>query len=402
MEQISNQKKLRPWMGVLVQAAALGLFVTVGAYMQRNWGKAGLFTSELMFAVFAVAYCLVRRVKLKEMFPIKKISLRDFFGTLFMAAGMFMSSLVAAGISIAVLPDSLMKELTGLSDYLYSDYNVFFLLAAAAVMPAICEEMLERGLVQSHFRSIKKDWVIALIIGCFFGIMHMSFMRFLNTACAGFLLALVMAKKNNILLPMIMHFILNGTSVVVAGLGRTTGVSDTAIVDGVATLGSSLTIGFLAPIMIVVGLLLLDPKGHKWYRFVVAGCLSVSMLTVGIGMVASRAMSQVLANSSKALVDNTYMYTVEKDPVVDVQTFVVQEERNYEVLIEIDNVAGEYTMELKNPSGGELFNVTIPANEKGKIYYSETRKLSSGTYTMEITPGNGTEGERPQIHMRVK
>ena len=27
MEQISNQKKLRPWMGVLVQAAALGLFV---------------------------------------------------------------------------------------------------------------------------------------------------------------------------------------------------------------------------------------------------------------------------------------------------------------------------------------------------------------------------------------
>ena len=329
MEQISNQKKLRPWMGVLVQAVALGLFLTAGAYMQRNWGKIGLFTSELMFAVYAVVYCLARRVKLKEVFPIKKISLRDFFGTLLVAVSVFMVSLIAMGISMVVLPSSLMKELTGLSDYLYSDYNVFFLLAAAAIMPAICEEMLERGLVQSHFRSLKRDWVIALIVGCFFGIMHMSFMRFLNTACAGFLFSLVMAKKNNILLPMMMHFILNGTSVVVAGLGNTTGGADTVVIDSVATLGSALTLGFLAPIVIVVGFLLLDPKGHKWYRFVVAGCLSVSMLVIGVGMVASRALNLVSGDSSQVLVNNTYSYAVEEENVVGHEPFTVQKERDY-------------------------------------------------------------------------
>ena len=73
MEQLTDQKKLRPWMGVVAQAGFLVLFLTAGAAMQRRLGIPGLVLSELMFLVVAVGYCLIRKVKLKEMFPVKKI-----------------------------------------------------------------------------------------------------------------------------------------------------------------------------------------------------------------------------------------------------------------------------------------------------------------------------------------
>ncbi|MBR4010295.1 MAG: CPBP family intramembrane metalloprotease [Clostridiales bacterium] len=298
MEQISNQKKLRPWMGVLVQAGCLALFVTAGAYMQRNWGQLGLFTSEAMFAVVSILYCLARRVKLKEMFPIKKITLRDFFGVILVAGGTILFSLLAMTISLIIMPRSFQSELTGLTDYLYSENSLWYLLLAAAVMPAICEETMERGMVLSHFRSLKKDWMIALIVGAFFGIMHMSVMRFLTTACGGFFLSLVMTKKNNLLLPMMMHFLNNGFSVVVGSLTRSlkpvaeaTASSATAgftTSSAVAAFGEYLVIGCIAPILIVLGFFLLDPQGNRGkagQRLAVAGTFSAIMLVLGMNIV---------------------------------------------------------------------------------------------------------------------
>ena len=74
-------------MGFVLFAALMGLFVTVCAYMQMHWGMIGLVTSELVFLVLAVAYALIFRIPLKEMFPIKKFSARDFFGSLLLVLG---------------------------------------------------------------------------------------------------------------------------------------------------------------------------------------------------------------------------------------------------------------------------------------------------------------------------
>lgn len=335
MEQITNQKKLRPWMGVVMQAFFLLLFITAGAWMQRSWGIPGLVGSELMFAVAAVLYCLIRKVKLSEMFPVKKISVRDFFGVLFMAAGGILLSMIMLGISILILPRSYLSEATGLSDFLYKDNTLPVLLVVGALLPAICEESMERGCVISHFRSIKKDWVIALIMGLFFGIMHMSVLRFLTTASLGFLLSYIMSKKNNILIPMMMHFFNNAFAVTVGALSSGVDASAVENINGVTTLGAYLVIGFACPLLITIGLLLLDPEGHKWYRFVVAGCLSLTMLVSGMGLVVVSAMQGGVGTS---LVTSTGSYTVKEAGEAMNVNFDVKVEKSYEAGFSVKDV----------------------------------------------------------------
>ena len=285
MEQLSNQKKLRPWMGVIAQAGFLVLFLTAGAWVQRNLGITGLVLSELMFLVVAVIYCLIRKVKLKEMFPIKKFTAAEFFGTAILGAAGFVLSLLCVGISLAVLPKSYRAEVTGLSEYVYGNMNLPMLILIVAVLPAICEEAMERGCVLSHFRSLKKDWLIILIMGVFFGIMHWSPLRFLNTALLGAMLSYVMVKKNNILLPMILHFGNNFVSVVLGYFGQklTSGQStDLNDIDMVQLMGSYLFLSCAGPVLIVTAMMLIDKEHHKASRFILGGCLSAIMFFLGI------------------------------------------------------------------------------------------------------------------------
>lgn len=285
MEQLTNQNKLRPWMGFVAQAGFLVLFLTAGAWVQRNLGIPGLVLSELMFLVVSVGYCLIRRVKLKEMFPMKKITLCEFFGTVILGAAGFMLSLLCVGISLTVLPVSFREEVTGLNEYIYGSMNLPVLVAVVAVLPAICEEAMERGCVLSHFRSIKKDWVIILIMGVFFGIMHWSPLRFLNTAMLGALLSYLMVKKNNILLPMLLHFGNNFVSVVLGYLGQslTRGESaDLTNIDTVQLMGSYLFLSCAAPVLVVTAMMLIDREHHKPVRYAIAGSLSGIMFFLGI------------------------------------------------------------------------------------------------------------------------
>ena len=285
MEKLSNQEKLRPWMGVIAQIGFLVLFLTAGAWMQRNLGIAGLILSELMFLVVAVCYCLIRKVKLKEMFPIKKFTCAEFFGTAILGAAGFMLSMVCVGISFAVLPKSYRAEVTGLNEYIYGSMNLPMLILIVAILPAICEEAMERGCVLSHFRSIKHDWVIVLIMGVFFGVMHWSPLRFLNTALLGAMLSYVMVKKNNILLPMILHFGNNFVSVCIGYLGQivTSGkTTDLTTVNMVQLMGSYLFLACGGPVLVVTAMMLLDREHHKATRFIIGGCLSAIMFFTGI------------------------------------------------------------------------------------------------------------------------
>ncbi len=286
MEQLSDPKKLRPWMGFLVQAGFLVLFLTAGAWMQRNYGIPGLIASELMFLLVAVLYCLLRRVKLSEMFPVKKITAAEFFGVVILAATGFLFSMVGVGVSLSILPKSVRSEVTGLSDFLYGKMNYIEMVLVVALLPAVCEEAMERGCVLSHFRPIKKDWLIILIMGVFFGIMHMSPLRFLSTAIAGALMSYLLVKKNNILLPMLMHFLNNFASVTLSYLGNqflnTEGASEQIMeVNGLTTLGAYLVIGFAAPVLLVVAMMLIDREHHKAYRFAIAGGISAMMFFFG-------------------------------------------------------------------------------------------------------------------------
>ena len=285
MQKLSNQERLRPWMGFILAAIVIAALLFAGSAMQNAWGIWGLVTTELMFLAMAIGYCLIFRVKLKEVFPIRRITGREFGGTMLMLVGGYSLSMVAVGLSMTILPSS-MQEIEGLNDFLYSGNNLLLLIPIATILPAICEEAIMRGAILSSFRSWKRDWLIVLVVGIIFGIFHLSPLRFLNTACLGMILAFLMVKRNNILLPMLLHFLNNliavGAGALSSILPSTVDVSTAlASVQPVQLLGTYLIAGCSFPMLLTLGAMLISPETHKKKRFLFAGIASGVLFFAG-------------------------------------------------------------------------------------------------------------------------
>ena len=70
MNQITEQKRLRPWMGFVLFAVVMAFFVFVCVPLQSHLGIPGLVITELGILAIAVIFCLIRKVSIKEVFPI--------------------------------------------------------------------------------------------------------------------------------------------------------------------------------------------------------------------------------------------------------------------------------------------------------------------------------------------
>ena len=273
MEKLSNQERLRPWMGIVFFLVVMLVFVTVCNLMQVYWGIPGLIATEVLLAGMAVAFAKLRKVKLSEVFPVKKITIKDFFGCLLLLIGGYLFSIASIYLMATIFPSS-MSEAEGINDMLYSGgANYFYLLFAVAVLPAICEEMLHRGAILSSFRGVKHEWIAIVAVGLTFSINHLSILRGPFTFILGVTLAWVLIKRNNILLTMMMHGLINAFSVTTASLAsKTTDLGEAASAvtqaDSLSLLGSILTVTCAAPVIYLTGMMLISPKTHRAKRYI--------------------------------------------------------------------------------------------------------------------------------------
>lgn len=393
MEKITNQERLKPWMGIVLFAVVMAAFLTAGAYMQTNWGMTGLVLTEVMFLAIAVVFCLIRKVKLKEVFPVKKVTAREVFGALFLLISGQGMSYVATGI-VAILFPSWTSDISDLSGFLYSG-NAVIAFLVVAITPAICEEAIHRGAILSCFRSIKKDWIIVLIMAAFFGINHMSPIRFLATAILGGVMSYVVVKRNNIVLSMIMHFANNAFSGL-AGIyaARSAGNASAAVTINASTLGVYLIMGFTAPVLFILGWFMISPSTHKKIRFLFAGILSAVMLVTGIVLLAGNHMNSMIANCQIA-------YTVtEEAPDTDME-FGVEEERTYTVVVVLTgDKNADYSFTMKDSEGNML--IDAPMNSGSPIRtMTKSINLPVGQYYTQIHAGDGAVGDHPEIQIMV-
>ena len=212
-KELSNQSKWRPWKGIVLFVIAL-FVVIAGSVSTLFIGTYGTFITQLALLGLAVGSCLINKTPLKEVFPLKKITLRDFFGTVLMWIGA-----VPLGFISALAVGSLMPEVfAGVA----SDINniatgvVILGFIATVICPPICEEAIMRGAILSNFRGVKKDWVIILVVAVMFGLLHLDPVRLINTSILGACMAYLMVKRNNFILPAMFHLINNFLSI---GLG---------------------------------------------------------------------------------------------------------------------------------------------------------------------------------------
>ena len=407
MQQLTDQERLKPWMSVALFAVGVVYLITAGSFMQSRWRTVGLVLSELGFLALAVLFCVITRVKIKEVFPIKKITVRDFFGVVFMFIGGFLLNMTCMGISMTVLSvlgkTEVFDEVVGLQEFLFGNQPSFTIIVlTAAVMPAICEEAFMRGAILSGFRGLKKDWVIILLVGLFFGILHLSPLRFLNTACLGAILAYIMVKKNNILLPMLLHFLNNVISSISGFVGSSqeadiSSVLDT--IDPVMLLGSFLILTFIAPIMLVVGAILLDKGANKTKSIVIAAVISGAMLIGGIGISLFSAAGSMMNGS---LLNWNYTFTVTEDTLsaknLAEAGIEVEEERTYMVVVSSVATGAEISFTIQDENGEEV----LSRSAKNMLVVSENIKLSPGHYDLFFEGGEDMVGKAFSYQVIVK
>ena len=303
-KELSTQKKWRPWKGFILYLIAF-VWLIASSFLQMRWGTPGLLVTQLGFLAIAIIACLINKTPLKEVFPIKKITVRDFFGTVMMWVGGLMLGLTSIYAVSYFMPD-ISGQVTGsINEMAVGGGALLLSFITMVICPPICEEAIMRGSVLSNFRGIKKDWVIVLIIGIMFGVLHTDPIRFINTSILGAILAYLMVKRNNFILPMMAHFLNNfltiGISIIVTMISGNGGASAADVLPQTAEAakafyltetGAMLTTCFIAPVLIAVGAHLIkrqkeisegrEPSGMKLgFKILISAVLSVAMLVSG-------------------------------------------------------------------------------------------------------------------------
>ena len=160
-----------------------------------------------IFVLPAIVYLLVTKQSAKEVLKINKLHFKD---TLLIILLAFMCQPIMLFFSL--IAQFLFKNEVGDFITSISSTSYIVLLMLVAVMPAITEEITLRGIVLAGYED-KNIFLSSAIIGLFFGIFHLDPQQFLYASVLGFILALVVRITNSIFSSMLMHFLINGTSI---------------------------------------------------------------------------------------------------------------------------------------------------------------------------------------------
>ncbi len=205
----------------LLFVALLAVFFFMGGIqLQLRLGEAGLLAAEwLLLFLPALAF-----VTAGGFDPVHTLSLRrpratGLAGALVLIVGAMPLVWVLGWLQTFVLPVP-WEMLEGLEELVTADSagRLAWLLLLLAVTPAVCEEIVFRGVLLGGTRELP-PWRMLLLNGVVFGAFHLSFetaIRFLPTAVLGTVIAWAVWRTGSLLVGVAMHLVNNGTIVVLA------------------------------------------------------------------------------------------------------------------------------------------------------------------------------------------
>ncbi|MBO7425450.1 MAG: CPBP family intramembrane metalloprotease [Clostridiales bacterium] len=295
--QLGNQAKWKPWKGLVLFIITI-VVIILGGILSEHIGLWGTLITQAVLLAMSIIVCLINDTPFKEVFPIRKPTVRDIFGAILMWIGSYGIGLASIHLAGVLLPDRY-SQVTGSLNTMLTKGGVLLAFFVAVICPPICEEAITRGAILSHFRSFRKDYMTILIIGIMFGAMHTDAIRFINTFLLGSVTAYLVVKRNNILLASLVHFLQNfitGGMQILMSAFSTANSSAAAVTSQpmppVVYLGSAMTTLCFAPVCLVLGHHLIkrqvqitkgEPKSGKlWPKLIIAIVLSLISLIIGL------------------------------------------------------------------------------------------------------------------------
>lgn len=160
----------------------------------------------LFMLIPVVLYILLSNQSFKTVLRLKKVS----------AKKILIAALIAVSaqpfVSLVAIAMQQFFPTYGMAYMPEEGGNIFYSLFLIALTPAICEEVFMRGVVLHGHRGLPV-WKVAIMNGVLFGLFHNNFDQMFYAAAFGAILAFVVLYTDSIYPAMIMHFIMNGLSV---------------------------------------------------------------------------------------------------------------------------------------------------------------------------------------------
>lgn len=163
----------------------------------------------IVFILPAIIYLLFTKQSLKKVLRLNKLNMKDSILVICLA---FVCQPIM--IFFSLISQFFFKNEIGSFVEQIVGTPYWILLLLIAVLPAITEEITIRGIVLSGYDN-KNTYLACIVSGLLFGIMHLDPQQFLYATALGFILALVVRITNSIFASVIMHFIINGTSITI-------------------------------------------------------------------------------------------------------------------------------------------------------------------------------------------
>jgi membrane protease YdiL (CAAX protease family) len=299
-----EKKQLKPYQGLIVFVLVIIIFIFVAAPIQAKMGLYGVLLTEGIILAIAVLSAVLLKANLKEVFPIKRPRVRQIIAVGVLWIGSVSIVLLVTLIIGYLFPEGLSEVSGSLQDVFTSlPMGIAFLIIAGS--PAICEEALVRGFILASFGSLQKKWLIVLIVGILFGILHLDYYRFLPTAILGMVLSYIMVETKNILLPALFHFINNGFSTIVSFLtvGQTE-VTASSVKVPLVSIGVFFILCAASPFLLLIGMRLIQEKKQvieieaaptinmkSWKGIIIASVSCVLMVAAGLIIIAFSILS---------------------------------------------------------------------------------------------------------------
>lgn len=105
-------------------------------------------------------------------------------------------------------------QLSFLFDDVVSNSSLLMLVLSIAVAPAICEELIFRGILFNEYRKSTSVMTLVIMNGLLFGLFHMNIQQFSYAFIFGVLSAIVVYLTDSIYPSILMHFLNNFISVI--------------------------------------------------------------------------------------------------------------------------------------------------------------------------------------------
>lgn len=268
-------KAMRPWQGFLVIIlAGIYLFVIAPMFLTKL-GLLGSVVGELGFVLLPLAAALLFRWDLGEIFAFHKPAVGPVVGVFLIYLGTNRIIVLLTVLIESVFPEKY-TELAGGTALGYYGIPVLVLTAVLAVSPAICEEVLFRGMFVNSLRPLKRKWAILLISGVLFGLFHANPLQTLQLTLMGVVIGYLFLETGNLFYSCMFHFINNMYVVIViaaygglykywAQTGELTEILGATQTIALATIGGSMITAAISPLLLYLGNFLLH-RNTPGYR----------------------------------------------------------------------------------------------------------------------------------------